>query len=103
MADAGDVASAPSAAQGEQLRTELSGWAQHTVDNSRDAEYLAKTDRNLLQQQHFDMDHVLAGEINAAFKNRQMLTTQKWSGTSPSGIEIEGFINPGRTTFYPTR
>lgn len=137
--------------------------------------YLARTDRNLLQQHNFDMDHVLAGEINAAgkatgyhaefaadgaarikpgatvthnangtyeapvqvfdadkgiwvdkvrestffppswsqarieyevseaFKSRQMLTAQKWSGTSPSGIEIEGFINPGRTTFYPTR
>lgn len=42
-------------------------------------------------------------EVSEAFKNRQMLTAQKWSGTSPSGIGIEGFINPGRTTFYPTR
>ncbi len=30
--------------------------------------YLARTDHNLLQQHNFDMDHVLAGEINAAGK-----------------------------------
>jgi hypothetical protein len=46
-------------------------WRQFDVGApgaSRDAEYLARTDRNLLQQHNFDMDHVLAGEINAAGK-----------------------------------
>jgi len=32
-----------------------------------------------------------------------MLGGQKWQGTSPSGVVIEGFVNPGRTTFYPTK
>jgi filamentous hemagglutinin len=68
LADASDVARAPSAAQGDQLLTELGSLSQYAVDHSRDAEYLARTDRNLLQQHNFDMDHVLAGEINAAGK-----------------------------------
>lgn len=36
------------------------------VDHSRDAEYLAKTDKAVLSQNNFDMPHVLNGEVNAA-------------------------------------
>ena len=40
-------------------------------------------------------------EVTEAFKLKQMVGAQKWQGTSPSGIVIEGYINPNRTTFYP--
>lgn len=146
-----------------------------TPDFSRDAEYIAKTDANVLRQYNFDMNHVLAGEVNArgkatgyhaefaadgaarikpgadityhangtyeapvqiwdssknqwidkknistffppswsqarieyevseAFKSMQMLDATKWRGTSPSGLVIEGFTTPARTTFYPIK
>lgn len=144
-------------------------------DTSRDAQYIAQTDSQVLQQNNFDMSHVLAGEVNAkgkatgyhaefaadgqarikpgaditfnangtyeapvqiwdakkgvwvdkarestffppswsqarieyevseAFKNKQMLGATKWQGTSPSGMMIEGFTTPARTTFYPLK
>lgn len=68
---AGDAAQArppTSAVQGEHLRTELDEWAKMTPDTSRDAEYIAKTDNQVLQQNNFDMDHVLTGEVNAKGK-----------------------------------
>ena len=40
-------------------------------------------------------------EVSEAFKVKQMMGATKWKGTSPSGIEIEGYINSSRTTFYP--
>lgn len=175
LANASDQAHAPSSAQGSLLHKELSELSKPVVDHSRDAEYLAKTDRRLLEQYNFDMGHVLAGEINnagratgyhaefaadgsarikpgaqiqhnangtyeapvqvfdpksgvwvdkknistffppdwsrariefevtEAFKMRQMHGNTKWTGTSPSGIVIEGYTSPSRTTFYPTR
>ncbi|MDP1683810.1 EndoU domain-containing protein [Hydrogenophaga sp.] len=42
-------------------------------------------------------------EVTEAFRNRQVLGGQKWQGTTPSGIVIEGYTNPTRTTFYPTK
>ena len=42
--------------------------AKITPDFSRDAEYIAKTDVDLLRRNNFDMDHVLAGEMNARGK-----------------------------------
>lgn len=144
-------------------------------DTSRDAQYIAKTDSQVLQENNFDMSHVLAGEVNAkgkatgyhaefaadgqariepgaditfnangtyeapvqvwdarsgrwvdkfaestffppswskarieyevseAFKDRQMVSATKWQGTSPSGLKIEGFTTPTRTTFYPLK
>jgi hypothetical protein len=174
-ATAEDAQRAASAAQGGRLKTELGDWAKILPDTSRDAEYLAKTDRQVLQQNNFDMDHVLTGEVNAkgkatgyhaefaaegeariqpgaeikynangtyeapvqiwdaakgawvdkvrnstffppswsqarieyevseAFKSKQMLDATKWQGTSPSGVVIEGFVTPTRTTFYPTK
>lgn len=42
-------------------------------------------------------------EVTEAFKLRQMHGNSKWTGTSPSGIVIEGYTSPNRTTFYPTR
>lgn len=42
-------------------------------------------------------------EVTEAFKMRQMHGNTKWTGTSPSGIVIEGYTSPSRTTFYPTR
>lgn len=164
-----------SAIQGEHLRTELHDWAKMVPDTSRDAQYIAQTDSQVLQQNNFDMSHVLAGEVNAkgkatgyhaefaadgqarikpgaditfnangtyeapvqiwdakkgvwvdkarestffppswsqarieyevseAFKNKQMLGATKWQGTSPSGMMIEGFTTPARTTFYPLK
>lgn len=66
LANAADQAHAPSSAQGSLLNKELIELSKPVVDHSRDAEYLAKTDRRLLEQYNFDMDHVLAGEINSA-------------------------------------
>ena len=40
-------------------------------------------------------------EVTEAFKNKTMLSAQKWEATTPSGIKIEGFINATRITFYP--
>jgi Bacterial EndoU nuclease len=40
-------------------------------------------------------------EVTQAFKGKVMLDAAKWQGTSPSGIMIQGFITPNRTTFYP--
>lgn len=37
-------------------------------DTSRDAQYIAKTDSQVLQQNNFDMSHVLAGEVNVKGK-----------------------------------
>lgn len=66
LATAADKALVPSAVQGQQLRGELAQWALPAVDHSRDAEYLAKTDKAVLSQNNFDMPHVLNGEVNAA-------------------------------------
>lgn len=65
---AADVQHAASAAQGAQLRSELREWAKMTPDFSRDAEYIARTDADVLKQNNFDMSHVLAGDINARGK-----------------------------------
>ncbi len=40
-------------------------------------------------------------EVSEAFAVREMQTPTKWSGTTPSGLKIEGFINSNRVTFYP--
>jgi hypothetical protein len=173
VATPAEAAAAPSALKAAQLHSELNSWTKIVPDTSRDAEYLAKTDRSVLQQYNFDMNHVLAGEINKshkatgyhaefaadgaarinpdaqvvyhpngtyeaqvqifdaskgqwvekerkstffppswsqarieyevaeAFKNRTMQGPSKWSGISPSGIPIEGYINTNRVTFYP--
>lgn len=66
LADAVDQTKAPSAAQGLLLRDELGNLSKQVVDHSRDAEYMAKTDRSLLEKYNFDMDHVLTGEVNNA-------------------------------------
>lgn len=65
---AADAQRAVSAVQGAQLRSGLSDLAKITPDFSRDAEYIAKTDVDLLRRNNFDMDHVLAGEMNARGK-----------------------------------
>jgi len=41
-------------------------------------------------------------EVAEAFKERRMLSSTQWQGTTPSGIEIGGYTSPTRTTFYPT-
>ncbi len=66
LADAVDQTKAPSAAQGLLLRDELGNLSKQVVDHSRDAEYIAETDRSLLEKYNFDMDHVLTGEVNNA-------------------------------------
>ena len=41
-------------------------------------------------------------EVAQAFKDRQPTKiANQWVGTSPSGIKIQGFSDPTRTTFYP--
>ena len=40
-------------------------------------------------------------EVSEAFRGRTTLGPAKWSGTTPSGIEIVGYSNPNRTTVYP--
>lgn len=42
-------------------------------------------------------------EVTEAFKRKDVQEGQKWRGVSPSGIVIEGYMNPGRTTFYPKK
>jgi hypothetical protein len=92
-------------------------------DTSRDAYYITQTDPRVALDNKFDWDQTsgqwvdkvrqstffpadwsqarIEYEVSEAFKARQTLTPTKWSGTSPSGIVIEGFTNPNRTTFYP--
>ncbi|MGJ7542039.1 EndoU domain-containing protein [Variovorax sp. LT1R16] len=41
-------------------------------------------------------------EVTEGFRNRTVLSAQKWRAVTPSGITIEGFTNANRTTFYPT-
>lgn len=38
-------------------------------------------------------------EVDAAFKNRTVVGN-KWTGTTPSGVRVEGFLSP-KTTVYP--
>lgn len=38
-------------------------------------------------------------EVDAAFQNRNIVGN-KWTGTTPSGVRVEGYLNP-RTTVYP--
>ena len=38
-------------------------------------------------------------EVDAAFQNRTVVGN-KWTGTTPSGVKVEGFLNP-KTTVYP--
>ena len=38
-------------------------------------------------------------EVDAAYQNRSIIGN-KWSGTTPSGVRVEGFVNP-KTTVYP--
>ncbi|WP_092132157.1 EndoU domain-containing protein [Polaromonas sp. YR568] len=41
-------------------------------------------------------------EVAQAFKVRQPTSVpNQWRGTSPAGIEIQGYSTPARTTFYP--
>lgn len=40
-------------------------------------------------------------EVSEAFKGKVMLDASKWQGISPSGLILEGFVTPHRTTFYP--
>ncbi len=158
------------------LYNQLAAQTRIRPDVSNDAYYLARTDQDILSANNFDMQHVLAGEINAAgkatgyhaefaaegaarirpdatviknadgtytaqidvwdagknqwvqkasnkgestffppswsearityeaseaFKKREMISASKWQGTTPSGLRIEGYINPDRVTFFP--
>ncbi len=38
-------------------------------------------------------------EVDAAFQNRK-ITGNKWTGTTPSGVRVEGYLSP-KTTVYP--
>jgi hypothetical protein len=38
-------------------------------------------------------------EVDAAFQNRTVVGN-KWTGTTPSGVKVEGYLNP-KTTVYP--
>jgi filamentous hemagglutinin len=38
-------------------------------------------------------------EVDAAFKNKTV-TGNKWSGTTPSGVKVGGYLSP-KTTVYP--
>lgn len=62
---ASDALKAGSAAQALHLRQELQDLSKIAPDTSRDAEYIAKTDQQVLKDNRFDMDHVLEGEINS--------------------------------------
>ncbi|WP_309758418.1 EndoU domain-containing protein [Pseudomonas oryzihabitans] len=37
-------------------------------------------------------------EVDAAFQNRTVIG--KWTGTTPSGVKVEGYLSP-KTTVYP--
>jgi len=65
---ASDALKAGSAVQGLQLRQELQALAKIVPDTSQDAAYIAKTDRRVIEDNRFDRDHVLTGEINAKGK-----------------------------------
>ena len=49
----------------QRLTNELAAAAKVRVDTSNDAFYISNTDRSVLTNNNFDMDHVLSGEINA--------------------------------------
>ncbi|MBI5256101.1 MAG: EndoU domain-containing protein [Burkholderiales bacterium] len=38
-------------------------------------------------------------EVDAAYQNKTV-SGNKWSGTTPSGVKVEGYLNP-KTTVYP--
>lgn len=56
------------ATTGSMLQRDLATQAKVQPDISRDAEYLARTDQAILKNNNFDLNHVLAGEINASGK-----------------------------------
>jgi filamentous hemagglutinin len=38
-------------------------------------------------------------EVDAAFQNKTVIGN-KWQGITPSGVKVEGYLNP-KTTVYP--
>jgi hypothetical protein len=52
-------------ASDEALASDLANRARIQPDTSRDAFYAANTDRSIIANNSFDMQHVLSGEINA--------------------------------------
>ena len=41
----------------------------------------------------------IRAEVTSAWERREELKGQKWRGTSKSGVEIEGFMEPNRTAY----
>lgn len=60
-------------------------------DTSRDAQYIAKTDSQVLQQNNFDMSHVLAGEVNAKGKATWYLSRGVRGGRSGAYQAGDGY------------
>jgi hypothetical protein len=38
-------------------------------------------------------------EVDSAFQNKTVIGN-KWTGTTPSGVKVEGYLSP-KTTVYP--
>ena len=56
---------------------------------------------------HWSKDRIKV-ESDGAFKNKKPLEgmeTNGWTGTSPSGVKVDGFIGPNKkpTTTYPSK
>jgi hypothetical protein len=70
-------------------------------DPDNPGQYLPKTNNNGFSTMFPDTwtaDRVKV-EVDAAFKNK-IVTGNKWSGVTPSGVTVEGWLTP-KTTVYP--
>ncbi|UCZ82311.1 DUF637 domain-containing protein [Pseudomonas sp. L5B5] len=71
------------------------------VDPRNSGAYLPKTNNggvSTMFPKSWSSDKIKV-EVDAAFQNKTVVGN-KWTGTTPSGVKVEGFISP-KTTVYP--
>ncbi|BCY00588.1 DUF637 domain-containing protein [Stutzerimonas stutzeri] len=71
------------------------------VDPANPGSYLPKTNNggvSTMFPKSWTADRIKV-EVDAAFQNRTV-TGNKWTGTTPSGVRVEGYLSP-KTTVYP--
>lgn len=78
-------------------------------DPANPGSYLPKTNNkgvSTMFPDHWTGDRIKV-EVDAAYQNRQLFKHPKsgasmWSGTTPSGVKVEGYLSPN-TTVYPIK
>jgi len=70
-------------------------------DPNNPGQFLPKTNNNGVSTMFPDSWNVdkVKLEVDTAYQNR-VINGNKWSGTTPSGVKVEGYISP-KTTVYP--